>query len=270
MNIYYVYVYYHPISHIPFYVGYGKNNRHLSHLKEAQRKPTPKLGEHKLNTIRKIIKDGLEPIIEIVDKNLPKNTACELEELLISFIGRRDNQSGTLTNHTMGGDGNRDWSPSLRCKMSEQRRNMISAKDQVTGKKLRIHNTDPRWLSGELVGQNLGVVDSNKNGKLTGYIQAKDPITGICFRVKSDDTRWVSGELVGVNKGKPAHPNAISASKSQIGIPKSSDHNKKVSDTMKLLKWYCDFETNIVGRFKEGEQPSTFVRVSVPHKRTPI
>jgi hypothetical protein len=270
MNIYYVYIYRHPISNVPFYVGYGKNTRHLSHLREALSNPTPVSGEPKLNTIRKIIREGLEPVIQIVDRNLSKNDACELEEFLIELIGRRDKKTGPLTNLTKGGDGNRDWTPAARLKISKINRNMIIAKDPVTGERLKVHNTDPRWINGELVGQNYGEVNPNKNGKLTGYIQAKDPKTGMFFRVKPDDIRWTTGEIVGVNKEKPAHPNTIAAAKSKKGVPKSKEHGEKVAKAMKLLKWYCNFETNTVGRFKEDEQPSGFVRVTGLHKRTPI
>ena len=271
MSIYFVYIYRHPKTKVPFYVGYGKNQRHLDHLKEAKGSPTPQPREHKLNTIRKILREGLEPIIEIVDSGLSKEVACELEMFLISEIGRADKNEGPLTNQTMGGDGNRDWTPTLRRAMSNRQKGTIAAKDPITNELFRVKADDPRWLSGELVGQNLGSANPNINGKLSGYIQAKDPITGEYFRVKKDDTRWLSGELVGINKNKPAHPNTILASiEAQKGKPKTEEHNKKNSDAIKQLKWYCNFSTNVVGRFKENEQPEGFIRVSGPHKRTPI
>ncbi len=49
--IYYVYIYRHPLTNVPFYVGYGKNGRSASHLLEAKRKPDPISYEHKLNEI---------------------------------------------------------------------------------------------------------------------------------------------------------------------------------------------------------------------------
>jgi len=270
LNIYFVYIYKDPKTNIPFYVGYGKNNRHLSHLNEARKALTPVQGEHKLNTIRKILREGFEPIIQIIEDGLSKESACELEEFLISEIGRADLNQGPLTNQTKGGDGNRDWSPEHRLKMSNIRKGTISAKDPTSGKKMRVHRDDPRWVSRELVGQNFGEVNSNKNGKLTGYIQAKDPLTGECFRVRPDDPRWTSGLLVGVNKNKPAHTNTIAAAKARKGIPKRKEHNKKNSEAIKLLKWYCNFSTGVVGRYKEGCQPCGFVRVSGPHKREKI
>ena len=270
MNIYFVYLYTHPITSTPFYVGYGKNNRHLDHLKVARRYPTPTSGAHKLNTIRKILKAGLLPKIEFIDTSLSREQACELEIFLINEIGRRDLGTGSLTNKTSGGDGNRGWDNVARKQMSERYKDHIAVKDPETGKKFKIHKCDPRWLSRSVVGQNLGEVNTNKNGKLNQYIIAKHIITGECFRVKPTDIRWIRGELVGINKGVPAHPNTIAAAKAKKGIPKSIEHNKKNSDAVKQLKWYCNFTTGVVGRFKEHQQPDSFVRVSGPHKRIPV
>ena len=263
-SIYYVYIYRHPESKIPFYVGYGKGDRMLSHLREATREPNPKQGQRKLNTIRKIIKEGSSPIIEIADSELTKEEACELECFLISEIGRLDLGTGPLTNLTMGGDGNRGWSPEARKFLSEKQSGMISVKDS-SGSCFRVTSDDPRWISGELVGIAAGK-SSNINGKLDDYIQAKDS-KGNAFRVKPNDPRWLSGELVGINKNRPAHQNTVAAAKARKGIPKTKEHSAKVGASMKLLKWFCNFELNKVGRFKEGEQPDGFVRVSGPHKR---
>ena len=79
MNIYYVYIYRHPVTNTPFYVGYGKNKRYMAHLNEARKLKSTDKNSHKLNTIRKILEINLEPIIEIVDSNLSKETASELE-----------------------------------------------------------------------------------------------------------------------------------------------------------------------------------------------
>lgn len=268
MNIYFVYTYRHPITDIPFYVGYGKNKRHLEHLHEALRKPVPVAGEHKLNTIRKIIRNGLAPVIQIIDQNLSKEQACELEIFLIDLIGRSDQNKGPLTNMTRGGDGNVDWSPALRKKMSDMHSGIISAKDRITGEKVRVRNDDPRWLSGELVGQNLGEVNSNINGRLDNYVLAKHIQTGEVVRLKSDSAEWLSGEYVGFNKGKTCpETTRIAAKLTHKGKPKSNEHNKKNSEANKQLKWYCNFELDKVGRFKENQQPVGYVRVSGPHKR---
>lgn len=125
MSIYYVYIYVHPITNVPFYVGYGKNDRYISHIKEAK---YTKTSNHKLNTIRKILEENLVPTIVIVDDNLDKSTACELETFLISEIGRRCNNTGTLTNITSGGDGGDTFSTNPN---KDDIRNKISEKSKL-------------------------------------------------------------------------------------------------------------------------------------------
>lgn len=102
--IYYVYAYLKPDG-TPFYVGKGKEDRHLHHLKEAKKLRTKDNNKLKIRTIRKILKQGLEPEIKFIDTNLDESTAFELEEFLISEIGRIDLGTGTLTNLTSGGEG---------------------------------------------------------------------------------------------------------------------------------------------------------------------
>ena len=51
--------------------------------------------------IKKLIDNGLLPIIQNVDIGLSKEQACELEEFLIKEIGRSDLKKGPLTNMTM-------------------------------------------------------------------------------------------------------------------------------------------------------------------------
>jgi hypothetical protein len=209
----------------------------------------------------------MKPIIEIIDLKLSKEEACELEMFLISEIGRKDKNEGPLTNLTMGGDGNRGWSSESRKQMSDKFKNMISVKNPITGIKFKIHKDDPRWISGELVGQNYQKTNLNKNGKLNNYILAKDQ-TGNIFRIKSNDPRWISGELVGINKNKPCPESTkLASSKTHKGVPKSLKSKEKISKAIKELKWFCNFELNKVGRFKDGLEPEGYIRVSGPHKR---
>lgn len=150
--------------------------------------------------------------------------------------------------------------------MSIRRKGKITVKDE-NGVCYQVDQMDPRWTTRKLVGvnkNNLGV--SNKNNKLTGYFQAKDE-SGKCFRVRKDDPRWIRNELVGINKGRPASQTTIDAAKARKGIPKTAEHNKKNSDAIKQLKWYANFTTNEIKRFKENEHPDGFVRVSGPHKK---
>ena len=78
----YIYMYFDPITNIPFYVGVGKNGRYLSHIKEAIRKNTG-TQTYKINKIRSILDHGLTPKIIKIAEGLDRKDAYELEELII-------------------------------------------------------------------------------------------------------------------------------------------------------------------------------------------
>ena len=184
-SIYYVYAYLHEENSLPFYIGMGKGSRRFAHLKEAQKNPTPVAGEHKLNTIRKLLREGKEPLIKVIQKNLTREEAASLEIKLIAKYGRKDLGTGILANQTSGGDGNRGWSQEARQRMRErnfemgilpprqkgrkQNRNpiykAIPAKIVESGERIKALVTDPRWETGEIVGINRGVPQSNEARK---------------------------------------------------------------------------------------------------------
>ena len=100
MNYYYVYIYYHPITNLPFYVGKGKKNRMFHHLKEPAETTDNK---KKFNYINKLRKNGLTPIITKFKEYLTENDAYDLEEELILKFGRKGFESyGILTNICLG------------------------------------------------------------------------------------------------------------------------------------------------------------------------
>lgn len=85
----------------PFYVGKGYNKRCEEHLRESSLREK----SFKNNKIKKILSLGLKPIILKVSINIFEVDAFELEQKLISIIGRRDLKKGPLTNLTDGGEG---------------------------------------------------------------------------------------------------------------------------------------------------------------------
>jgi hypothetical protein len=101
---YYVYVYRYP-NGVPFYIGEGSGKRAWYHLNEALKSSSVDKKVMKLSIIRKIVASGYDPIIEIIHSNLLESDAFELEEFLITEIGRRDLNTGPLANMTNGGEG---------------------------------------------------------------------------------------------------------------------------------------------------------------------
>lgn len=173
---YYTYLYIDPETDIPFYVGMGKGRRRFDHLKLAISSPEPVQGEHKLNTIRKILRTGSQPIIKIVVDNLTRDQAILFEEILIEHIGRTDLGAGPLTNQTKGGDGLRGWSYEQKQKVRERN---IKLGIKPPSQKGRKQNRHPEYTN----------------------IPARIVATGQIIKVKPNDLRWASGEIIGINKG---------------------------------------------------------------------
>jgi hypothetical protein len=111
INKFYVYELWDPIKNEPFYVGKGTRRRYYNrveeHLKQAVGRIKIKKGSngHKINRIRHILSLGSTPIIKIVFETPDEAQAFDKEKELIKLYGRRDLNTGSLTNLTEGGDG---------------------------------------------------------------------------------------------------------------------------------------------------------------------
>ena len=120
-----------------FYIGIGKTKRRIT-SKDSRNK-------YWKNIINKTRYDS-----EIIAENLTWEDACELESFLIQLYGRKDNNTGILSNMTDGGDGskgfkhteefkekikikmhNRKISDKTRLKMSESAKNRPFSKNQI-------------------------------------------------------------------------------------------------------------------------------------------
>jgi hypothetical protein len=110
MEDFYVYVYLDPrkigifcyddlkFGYEPFYIGKGKKNRCNNGIKDKKKCL-------KVSKIKSIINDGFYPIIMKLDINLSEKEAFNNEISYIKKIGRKNIESGPLTNMTDGGDG---------------------------------------------------------------------------------------------------------------------------------------------------------------------
>jgi hypothetical protein len=127
---YYVYVYLdprkkgdymyvgHAFTHEPIYVGKGTKNRINQHLLIINQ------GKNSLfySKLRKIIKDGFEPLRCKVIENLTEEESLLIERQLISLIGRIDIESGSLCNMTEGGEIGFTRTEESRLKLSESKK----------------------------------------------------------------------------------------------------------------------------------------------------
>jgi len=100
---YYTYVLINPLTNKPFYVGKGTEQRYLDHFKEAITNKTR--NKYKTNTIKRILKENKQVVIDIVFTSDIESKCFEQEKHLIAKYGRKDNKTGILTNLTDGGEG---------------------------------------------------------------------------------------------------------------------------------------------------------------------
>ena len=133
MEKYYVYQYIDPRDNQIIYIGKGKGNRKFFHLNKAKCATELKEGQNRLfiNTLRKILKENLEPKIEVVSDNLTEIEALNLEEFLITKYGRKlFDPAGTLLNILVGGSrGPEGLSEEHRLKISRAQAGRQFSKD---------------------------------------------------------------------------------------------------------------------------------------------
>ncbi len=94
MDKFYVYMYMDQ-DNVPFYIGKGKGVRWY---------PSTHLNGHTYYKIKSIGVDNIK--IHFLHKDISEEEAFKWEAYWIKYLGRKDNGTGQLTNHTDGGEGN--------------------------------------------------------------------------------------------------------------------------------------------------------------------
>ena len=174
-------------NYIPFYVGYGKNNRIKEHLykRELNRKC------HKSSKILSILDTQKEPIFIKIKENLTFEEANNLEIELISLLGRSDKNTGILTNHTDGGMGTKN-------KILSQ-----ESKDKISKSKMGILHTDKSKLKMRLkrLGKSMtqetkDKLSIRKSGEGNAFYGKKHNLDTLstCKKVKQIDK--ITGETI--------------------------------------------------------------------------
>lgn len=135
--MFYVYQLRISTDELPFYIGKGKETRHLEHFKDNM---LVKGNKHKINKIKKAMTDGIEVVSEILYDELTEEDAHALEVELIALYGRRDIGTGCLTNMTDGGEGMSGFVPS-----EEQRQKQSDLLNQPEYREFFTENTKRLW-----------------------------------------------------------------------------------------------------------------------------
>jgi len=105
--MYHIYKLIDPITHTPFYIGKGSGavvSRLGDHLNEATKSSENQINQLKCNKINKILRSNGSIIVETILFE-DEDEAYECEYNLIKEMGRKINNTGTLTNIAAGGRG---------------------------------------------------------------------------------------------------------------------------------------------------------------------
>ena len=214
----------------PFYVGKGLKRRPYCHLRLARS------GEesYKSRKIRKAWRENLPIIIKHVLRTDIEQEAFNEEKRLIEFYGRKDigNGSGSLVNHTNGGDGtsgyrgNQAWlgrshSEETRRKIGDGNRGKVVTEDTRLKMKLAWETRSP---ASEETRKRMS--DSNKGRIVTEETRQKlrEINTG---RVVTEETRQ---KLREINTGKHHSEETIQKLReSSTGRHHSEDTCRKIS-----------------------------------------
>lgn len=112
----YVYIIRDPRDGCPYYVGIGSKGRVQMLRRNA----------YTNNVTAQIRAAGFEPVVFVVTTHKSRKAAGRMERSLIRRYGRRDINTGMLTNLTDGGDTNGVMSPAARERMSVRLRGRVS------------------------------------------------------------------------------------------------------------------------------------------------
>lgn len=104
----------------PIYVGKGKKGRAWQHTRYTH-------NPHFRNRLAKMKSQSVEPIVKLLVEGVDEELAILVEVEAIAKFGRRDIQTGCLTNLTNGGDGTSGHRHTVksRKKMSESHKKVV-------------------------------------------------------------------------------------------------------------------------------------------------
>ncbi len=192
-KIYYVYIYLDPrkqgqwkfedkiFDFEPFYVGEGKGQRFLDHLR-VRSLNSKSLKNHK---IKKIMKEtGLNPTIVKIQENLTKQEALALEIKSIKHFGRLDLGTGILTNLTDGG---------LGVAKSTRKSGSKISKSKLSSPISRSRKIIQKTLDGEIVKTWNTLAEASRAMGFRKETSIRQCLTGRCKQ--SAGYKWDYGEF---------------------------------------------------------------------------
>ena len=229
----------------PFYGGKGVKDRPYSHLRLARNGDM----SFKSKKIRKALSMNLPIIIKRVFRTDINEEAAEEEKRLIALYGRRDNDTGSLTNHTNGGEGTSGFivSEETRRKIGNGNRGKIISKETrqkmsniMSGKGYGFGLGHKIWLGKTHSEESkLKISTANKGNKTwLGRTHSEESKLKMSIAAKNRISKPLSEthrqNISKALKGKPfSDEHRLNATKSIIGRTLSETHRKRISESSK-------------------------------------
>ena len=197
LNNFYTYLYFDPSRNEPIYVGKGKDKRFNIHLSRKDMHPLT----HRLQMMKR---NGVQPIITFLCRNIDEELALLIEQEAISKYGRKDLGKGPLLNLTDGGEGSTGW------KMPDKTKEKIALKAKARPPQSEETRQKKRVASAKRVGWHH--TEESKAKSSASKIGKKKPIG--------------FGELRSKMLSKPCTVDGITIYPSRDALKKALGHNK--------------------------------------------
>ena len=211
MSEYYVYLLLDPTDfYKPFYVGKGRGDRMLVHLREQRSD-----NRFKTNKIAKIRKSGEEPVAIKWAVNLEETAAYEMEAELIKRFGRRSHdESGILTNIC---EDNRPPDPTGR-EVAPETREKIAAKQRgESNHRFGKTFTDEQREKRSQIAKDLGFKPPVRSGPMSNEQKLKISEANRGRKWSDEARARVSEARKGKKRGPPSAETKEKLRQSNIG-----------------------------------------------------
>jgi hypothetical protein len=215
--MFYVYIYSHPVTKVPFYVGKGTGTRYKKHLSETKENTE---NYKKWAVIEGLRNKGMEPLIEKVFETNNEEDAYNEETRLIMLYGRRDiDNNGILTNIC-----NDIKPPKRSVPLTEEHKKKIS--------KAHIGHTayNPNYKHSEETKKKIGLANKGKASR-TGKLHSEATKKKIKESNKASVTEERRAQMSLLKKGKTfsnEHKKKLSAA--HTGRKMSEETKQKIRE----------------------------------------
>jgi len=177
----------------PFYIGLSTVDayyrRMKDHLKIADEDEAEEM-HPKLSKIRKMRREGFEPITVVVEDGIEKSQAVELEIALISAFGRACVEEGPLTNLSTGGEAG-----TAGCKFPNRPPISAETRDKISKTLRRYFENNPEVKAAHVADLHSPAALAAQAASIAARIGTHQSEAHVARRVATLKERHAKGEI---------------------------------------------------------------------------